>query len=130
MSIAGRRAAIDPAMRTIGGADGLDRGPTAPEPAADRPRRRRHGRGSGTPFGGTLPVARGLPVRHIKGDMLTPTQCQTARADLQWTREKLAAEAGIALSAVIDFELEQKPVSAAEIAALTGALEAGRMRAP
>ena len=62
--------------------------------------------------------------------MLTPTQCQAARADLQWTREKLAAEAGIALSEVIDFELEQKPVSAEKIAALTGALEAARMRAP
>ena len=69
-------------------------------------------------------------MRHIKADMLTPTQCQAARADLQWTREKLAAEAGIALSEVIAFELEQKPVSAAIIAALTGALEAARMRAP
>ena len=75
-------------------------------------------------------VAWALPVRHISGDMLTPTQCQAARANLQWTREKLAAEAGIALSEVIDFELERKPVSAAAIAALTGALEAARMRAP
>lgn len=75
-------------------------------------------------------VAQAPPVRHIKADTLTPTQCQSARAELQWTREKLATEAGIAVSEVIDFELEQKPVSAAKIAALTGALEAGRMRAP
>ena len=75
-------------------------------------------------------VAQAPPIRHIRVDMLTPTQCQAARADLQWTREKLAAEAGIALNDVIDFELEQKPVSAAAIAALTGALEAARMRAP
>jgi hypothetical protein len=56
--------------------------------------------------------------------MLMPVGCQAARARLQWTRERLAAEAGVTVADVIAFELEQRPADAHLIAALTGALEA------
>ena len=56
--------------------------------------------------------------------MLTPIDCQAARGRLQWTRERLAAEAGVAVSAVLAFELDQDPPEAELVAALTGALEA------
>jgi len=56
--------------------------------------------------------------------MLTPTECESARAKLQWTRERLAAEAGVSLDDVIAFELEEEPARPGVAAALTGALEA------
>jgi transcriptional regulator with XRE-family HTH domain len=56
--------------------------------------------------------------------MLTPTRCQAARGQLQWTRERLAREAGRDVAAVTAFELDQGPADAGTIAALTGALEA------
>jgi hypothetical protein len=62
--------------------------------------------------------------------MLTPLECQAARGRLQWTRETLAREAGVAVSAVIAFELEQGPADASLVAALTGALEAAETVLP
>jgi len=59
--------------------------------------------------------------------MLTPMDCQAARGRLQWTRERLAAEAGVAASAVLAFELEQAVPQPGLVAALTGALEAAEM---
>jgi transcriptional regulator with XRE-family HTH domain len=56
--------------------------------------------------------------------MLSPTECQAARGRLQWTRERLAREAGLDVATVTTFELEQKPADPAIVAALTGALEA------
>ena len=56
--------------------------------------------------------------------MLTPSRCQAARGLLQWTRERLARESGLDAALIAAFELEQRPVDAAAIAALTGALEA------
>jgi transcriptional regulator with XRE-family HTH domain len=56
--------------------------------------------------------------------MLSPTGCQAARGRLQWTRERLAREAGLDVATVTAFELEQKPADPATVAALTGALEA------
>jgi DNA-binding XRE family transcriptional regulator len=60
-------------------------------------------------------------------NMLTSLECQAARGRLQWTREKLAREAGVDVGAIIAFELERSPPSPALIAALTGALEAAQM---
>jgi DNA-binding XRE family transcriptional regulator len=59
--------------------------------------------------------------------MLSPPQCEAARNRLQWTREKLADEAGIDVAAVIAFELEQRTLEPHLIAAITGALEAAQM---
>jgi DNA-binding XRE family transcriptional regulator len=59
--------------------------------------------------------------------MLTPFDCQDARARLQWTRERLAKEAGVEVASVVAFELEQSLGSSSLIAALTGALEAAQM---
>jgi len=56
--------------------------------------------------------------------MLTSTRCQAARGLLQWTRERLASEAGLDAGRVVAFELDQGPSDPATIAALTGALEA------
>ena len=56
--------------------------------------------------------------------MLTSTRCQAARGLLQWTRERLASEAGLDVGRVVAFELDQAPADPATIAALTGALEA------
>jgi DNA-binding XRE family transcriptional regulator len=56
--------------------------------------------------------------------MLTPERSQAARGQLQWTRERLALEAGVGVQTVIEFELEQGAIAPAIIAALTGALEA------
>jgi hypothetical protein len=56
--------------------------------------------------------------------MLSPTGCQAARGRLQWTRERMAREAGLDVATVTAFELELKPADPAIAAALTGALEA------
>jgi transcriptional regulator with XRE-family HTH domain len=58
------------------------------------------------------------------GGMLSPTGCQAARGRLQWTRDRLAREAGLDVATVMAFELDQTPADAAVLAALTGALEA------
>jgi transcriptional regulator with XRE-family HTH domain len=68
-----------------------------------------------------------MPEGYVGGIMLTPMDCQAARGRLQWTRERLAAEAGVAASAVLAFELEQAVPQPGLVAALTGALEAAEM---
>jgi DNA-binding XRE family transcriptional regulator len=62
--------------------------------------------------------------------MITPMECQAARGRLQWTRERLAREAGVAVEAVIAFELEQGSPPSGLVAALTGALEAAQTVLP
>jgi DNA-binding XRE family transcriptional regulator len=68
-----------------------------------------------------------MESRHLGLAMLTPMECQAARARLQWTRDTLAREAGVEVSTIIAFELEQGPAPTVVVAALTGALEAAQM---
>ena len=56
--------------------------------------------------------------------MLTPNLCRDARSLLQWTREQLAKEAGLAITTVTAFELESRQSTRSTVAQLTGALEA------
>lgn len=56
--------------------------------------------------------------------MISPAQCRAARALLQWSRERLAAESGVHTNTVTSFELEQRQPIRANLAAIVGALEA------
>lgn len=62
--------------------------------------------------------------------MMTPIECQAARAELQWTRERLAREAGVEIGAIVAFELETTSPQPSLVAAITGALEAARTILP
>jgi hypothetical protein len=64
------------------------------------------------------------------GITLSPSDWLAARARLQWTRERLALEAGIDVAQIISFELEQSPAPRNVIATLTGALEAAQNVSP
>jgi transcriptional regulator with XRE-family HTH domain len=56
--------------------------------------------------------------------MITSPQCRAARALLQWSRDRLSAESGVHANTITSFELEQRQPIRANLAALTGALEA------
>jgi transcriptional regulator with XRE-family HTH domain len=57
---------------------------------------------------------------------MTPAQCRAARGLLNWTEERLAAAAGIDVSAVRDFEAE-KSAPRMTATALQRAFEAARI---
>jgi DNA-binding transcriptional regulator YiaG len=54
---------------------------------------------------------------------MTPAQCRAARALVDLTQPKLAQEAGLGLSTVVDFERARRTVSAEAVAAMRVALE-------
>src|ERR1700745_2759915 len=54
---------------------------------------------------------------------MTPEQCRAARALLDITQSKLAHEAGLGLSNVVDFEKRRRPVSNDAIKAMQNALQ-------
>jgi len=55
--------------------------------------------------------------------MITSAQCRAARALLQRTQDQLAKDAGVGLSTIISFELEQRRPIRANVAAIRAALE-------
>ena len=55
---------------------------------------------------------------------MTPAQCRAARALVDLTQPKLAQEAALGLSTVVDFERARRTVSAEAVAAIRAALEA------
>ncbi|WP_018389185.1 DNA-binding transcriptional regulator [Ancylobacter sp. FA202] len=55
---------------------------------------------------------------------LTPAQCRAARALIEWSREELAASAGVAVRTISDFEAGRREPIKATMAAMRGALEA------
>ena len=56
-------------------------------------------------------------------DLMTPSQCRSARALLDMTQPELARAAHLGLSTVVDFERMRREVSGEAIAALRRALE-------
>jgi DNA-binding transcriptional regulator YiaG len=56
-------------------------------------------------------------------DLMTPSQCRSARALLDMTQPELARAAYLGLSTVVDFERMRREVSGEAIAALRRALE-------
>lgn len=54
---------------------------------------------------------------------ITPAQCRSARTLLSWSVAKLAAAAGLAESAVDDFELERRPLDGPMASAVRHAFE-------
>lgn len=55
---------------------------------------------------------------------MTPAQCRAARALINWTQPKLAENAGLGLSTVVDFERSRRLISSEAIEALRLSLEA------
>jgi len=55
--------------------------------------------------------------------MITAAQCRAARGLLQWTRDDLSKQAGVGLSTITSFELEQRRPIRANLAAILSALE-------
>ncbi len=43
--------------------------------------------------------------------MLMASQCRAGRAMIEWTQPKLAEEAGLGLSTIVDFEKDRRPIS-------------------
>lgn len=56
--------------------------------------------------------------------MITPAQCRAARALLNWRLPDLAEKAGVSVSTVNTFELEQRKPMPANLKAIEAALEA------
>ena len=56
--------------------------------------------------------------------IISPGQCRAARALLNWTQPKLAQEAGLGLSTIVDFERERRNVSEHSIELIAGTLAA------
>jgi transcriptional regulator with XRE-family HTH domain len=54
---------------------------------------------------------------------MTPAQCRAARALLDWTQPRLAEEAELGLSTVVDYERQRRVVSSDAIASIARALE-------
>jgi len=54
---------------------------------------------------------------------MTPAQCRAARALIDMTQGKLAEEAGVGLSTIVDFEKQRRQVSDSAIADIRAALE-------
>jgi transcriptional regulator with XRE-family HTH domain len=55
---------------------------------------------------------------------MTPAQCRAARALLDWTQPRLAEEAELGLSTIVDFERQRRLVSDGGLTAIRRALEA------
>jgi DNA-binding XRE family transcriptional regulator len=60
--------------------------------------------------------------------MITRSQCRAARAGLEWTRERLAKEAGLAERTITDFERGARDPHDNNKAAMRAALEHGGVR--
>jgi transcriptional regulator with XRE-family HTH domain len=54
---------------------------------------------------------------------MTPAQCRAARALLDWTQPRLAEEAALGLSTVVDYERQRRVVSTEAIDSIARALE-------
>ncbi|HEV2302734.1 MAG TPA: transcriptional regulator [Stellaceae bacterium] len=54
---------------------------------------------------------------------ISPPQCRSARTLLSWSVSKLAAAAGVADSAIDDFELERRPLDGPVASAVRRAFE-------
>ena len=54
---------------------------------------------------------------------MTPHQCRAGRALLEMTQPRLAQEAGLGLSTIVDFEKMRRPVSKEAVEAIQRALE-------
>ncbi|RTL97430.1 XRE family transcriptional regulator [Ancylobacter aquaticus] len=54
---------------------------------------------------------------------LTSAQCRAARALIDWSREQLAASAGVAVRTISDFEAGRREPINATMAAMRSALE-------
>jgi len=72
---------------------------------------------------GTQPHVSTINVERY-GMIFTPEHSRAARALLDWKQERLASEAGIGLSTVVDFEKQRRAVSADKIERMHRALEA------
>jgi hypothetical protein len=59
------------------------------------------------------------------GIMFTPAQSRGARGILEWTQERLSAEAGVGLSTVKDFEGGRRTPIGNNLTAMKTALERG-----
>src|SRR5260370_22049724 len=66
-------------------------------------------------------------ISNMNKKTVTPAQCRGARAMLEWSRVKLAEEAGLAERTVIDFERGARAPHANNLAAIQRALEAARV---
>ena len=60
--------------------------------------------------------------------MLTRSQCRAARAGLEWTRERLSKEAGLAERTITDFERGARDPHDNNKGAMRAALERGGVR--
>lgn len=60
--------------------------------------------------------------------MLSPEQCRSARAWLEWSQDDLAKRASVGLSTVRSFEKGERVPIANNLAALRAALETGGIR--
>ena len=56
-------------------------------------------------------------------DLITASQCRSARALLDMTQPELASASKLGLSTVVDFERSRRPVSAQAIDVIKSALE-------
>jgi transcriptional regulator with XRE-family HTH domain len=69
-------------------------------------------------------IQRGLAVcQHKMLTLMIPAQCRGARALLEMTQPKLARDAGLGLSTIVDFEKMRREVSKQAIEAMQKALE-------
>lgn len=64
-----------------------------------------------------------MHIRICKTLPMLPAHARAARALLNWTQAKLADEAGLGLSTVVDFERSRREVSREVIAAIRAAIE-------
>ncbi len=64
---------------------------------------------------------------YILLDMITPEQCRSARAWLDWSQEDLAVKANVSLSTVRDYEKGRRVPIANNIVAMEAALERAGM---